>query len=385
MKKSIKFLSIILTALVVLSSFAVVSFAVETDKTTTGYRYESRFNFARILYNDFSLVTEEYFAIPGLENTLLSGDKSCTAMTPQGLTVSEDFIFISAYCGVKKYKTELEENISYGKNAEKLEKEKNHEVHNSVIYILDRETGDYLKTLVLPDSNHVGGLATDGKNLFIAKSSDKQISVISGTQINLALQTKSLTVKAAYEYSVDCECAASFVTWFDDVLWVGVFGEKNNGELRGFSFNGIFGLEEIVSAEIPAKANGACFAKLGDKICLAVNTSYGRKNPSKIYLYSVSDYGTSAMTLSEKDTYTTPPTVQNSCVYDGKVYYIYESAATCYSQVDSLFEIKSTTCPVDRVCIGKAENLFNWHCENLFLERVSAFVRAIKVVAENIF
>lgn len=385
MKKSIKFLSIILTVLVVLSSFAVVSFAAETDKTTTGYRYESRFNFARILYNDFSLVTEEYYAIPGLENTLLSGDKSCTAMTPQGLTVSEDFIFISAYCGVKKYKTELEENISYGKNAEKLEKEKNHEVHNSVIYILDRETGDLLKTLVLPDSNHVGGLATDGKNLFIAKSGDKQVSVISSTQINLALQTKSLTVKAVYEYSVDCDCTASFVTWFDDVLWVGVFDEKNNGELKGFSFNGFFGLEEIVSAEIPAKANGACFAKLGDEICLAVNTSYGRKNPSKIYLYSVSDYGTSAMTLNEKDTYTTPPTVQNSCVYDGKVYYIYESAATCYSQVDSLFETKSTTCPVDRVCIGKAENLFNWHCENLFLERVSAFVRAIKVVAENLF
>lgn len=385
MKKALKSISVILTVLVVLVTFATVSFATEYEGTTTDYRYENRFNSARILFGDFSLITEDYFAIPGLENTELI-DGNCNCMTPQGLCVTEEFVFISAYCNVKNYKADLEKNLKYGDNEDKFAAEENHVKHNSVIYILSSESGELLKTLVLPDSNHVGGLASDGENLFVAKSTDKQVSIITSKQIDKAMGSKSMTVSAEYDVSLDCDCTASFVTYYDGILWVGVFNEKENGELNGFTVDGKFtALSKIVSVEIHAKANGACFAKVNDGMCLAVNSSYGRKNPSKIYLYSVSDYGTSDMALNEKDKYTTPPTVQNSCVYDGRVYYIYESAATCYSQVDSLFETKSTTFPIDRVCIGEIENLFNWHCENLFLERVSAFVRAIKVVAENIF
>ncbi len=385
MKKALKPVGIILAVLFIAASLFTVSFAAENEGTSTSYRYENRFNAARILYNDFSLITEEYFAVPGLENTVLTDGSCCNNMTPQGLCVTEEFVFISAYCNVKNYKSDLEENLKYGDNADKLANEENHGKHNSVIYILSKETGVLLKTLVLPDTNHVGGLASDGKNLFVAKSKDEQVSIITSKQIDKAMATKSMIVSADYDVTLDCYCTASFVTYFDGVLWVGVFNEKEKGELKGFTVDGSFSaLTETVSAEIPAKANGACFAKVNGEICLAVNSSYGRKNPSKIYLYTVSDYGLADMTLNEKDTYTTPPTVQNSCVYEGRVYYIYESAATCYSQVDSPFEIKSATCPVDRVCIGSVENLFNWHCENLFLERVSAFVRAIKVVAENI-
>ncbi len=376
-----KVLSLILSVLLILSCFSVSVFAAETSED---YRYNSRFNAALIAFNDLSLITEEYFAIPGLENTVLTGDESCSAMTPQGLCVSEDYIFISAYCGIKRYKTDLEENKIFGKNKDKLAAEENHNVHNSVIYILDRESGDLLKTLVLPDDNHVGGLATDGKNLFIAKSSDKQVSIISFAQISLAMQTKSKTVKAVYEYSFDCDCTASFVTYHNDILWVGVFDEKNEGELNGYEI-GLLGLEKVTSVKIPAKANGAAFYETGGEICLVVGSSYGRKNLSKAYLYSVDFYGEENMTIKKEDIYTLPPTVQNFAFYDGKVYHIYESAATCYSQVDSLFETKSTSFPVDRVCIGQADNLFNWHNENLFLARLSAFVRAVKTVVENIF
>ncbi len=376
-KASVLFLSILL----ILSCFSVSVFAVETSKN---YRYDGRFNAALVAFNDLSLITEEYFAIPGLENTALSCDENCTAMTPQGLCVTEEYVFISAYCGIKRYKTDLEENKSFGKNKDKLVAEENHKVHNSVIYILDRETGTYLKTLVLPDSNHVGGLATDGKNLFIAKSTDKKVSVISSAQIALAMQTKSLTVKAVYEYSMDCGCTASFVTYHNGILWVGVFNEKSDGELNGYKI-GVLGLEKVASVKIPAKANGAVFCDVSGETCLAVGTSYGRKNLSKAYLYSVDSYGKDSMTLKNKGVYTLPPTVQNFAFYCDKVYHIYESAATCYSQVESLFETKSTSFPIDRVCIGQAENLFNWHNENFFLARISAFVRAVKTAAENIF
>ncbi len=376
-----KTLSLILTVLMILSCVVLSVSAAEISKD---YRYDSRFKAALVAFNDLSLITEDYYAIPGLESTVLGNEEACTAMTPQGLCATEDYVFISAYCGIKRYKSDLEENKSFGKNKDKIAAEENHKVHNSVIYILDRETGAYLKTLVLPDSNHVGGLATDGKNLFIAKSSDKQVSVISASQIALAMQTKSLTVKAIYEYSFDCGCTASFVTYHNGILWVGVFNEKSQGELNGYKID-VLSLEKVASVKIPAKANGAVFCDISGETCLAIGSSYGRKNLSKAYLYSVDSYGKDKMTLAEKVVYTLPPTVQNFAYFNGNIYHIYESAATCYSQVESLFETKSTSFPIDRVCIGQAENLFNWHNENLFLARISAFVRAVKTAVENIF
>ncbi len=376
-----KAFSLILTFCLLFTMFSLTVSAAEISKD---YRYDNRFNAALLAFNDLSLIAEEYYALPGLENTALPGDEGCSAMTPQGMCVSEDYIFISAYCGIKRYKNDLAENVNFGSNKAKLAAEENHKVHNSVIYILDRESGTYLKTLVLPDDNHVGGLATDGKNLFIAKSSDKQISVIGLAQISLAMQTKSLTVKAVYEFNFDCGCTASFVTYHNDILWVGVFDEKAEGELNGYEI-GLLGLKKVASVKIPAKANGAAFYDYEDEICLVVGSSYGRKNLSKAHLYTVDSYGEDDMQINEKDVYTLPPTVQNFAFYGDNVYHIYESAATCYSQVESLFEIKSTSFPVDRVCVGHADNLFSWHNENLFLARISAFVRAVKTVVENIF
>jgi len=56
----------------------------------------------------------------------------CEAMTPQGLAVSEDYLFISAYCSQQE--------------------------HHSQLYIIERTSGRHLKTVVLPKRPHVGGL-----------------------------------------------------------------------------------------------------------------------------------------------------------------------------------------------------------------------------------
>ncbi len=382
MKKSI---SLVLAVLMIVSCFGLSVYAAD-EKTSTDYRYDRKFLAAKLLYSDFALISEETCPIPGLEKTNVYGDV-CTCMTPQGLCVTEDYIFISAYCNVKKYKAELEENKDYGTNAEKLEAEKNHKTHNSVIYIVDRESGEYIKNMVLPDTNHVGGLATDGKVIYVAKSTDEQVSVITLKQVEKVLATKSLSVNAEYDYTVDCGCTASFVTYFDGILWVGVFNEKANGELNAFAVNNKnYELTKKLSLEIPAKANGACFTEIDGEICLAVNTSYGRKNPSQIYLFSVSDYAKGNMVISEKRRYIAPPTVQNSCVYEGKVYYIYESAATCYSEVEALFNTKSASCAVDRVCIGDVNRLFSWHSdENLFMLKLTGAINAFFEFIKSFF
>ena len=92
------------------------------------------------------------------------------------------------------------------------------------------------------------------------------------------------------------------------------------------------------------------------------------------------------MSVNQKDKYNAPPTVQNSCVYDGRVYYIYESAATCYSEVESLFDLKSTSCAIDRICIGDVDKLFNWHCqENMLSLKMKTFFAAVSDFISSLF
>ena len=81
------------------------------------------------------------YIIPGLKatRTLLTSEGDmpamCTTMTPQGLAVTEDYVFVSAYCHAKK--------------------------HNSVIYMINKESHRFIKEIILPGQPHVGGLAYD--------------------------------------------------------------------------------------------------------------------------------------------------------------------------------------------------------------------------------
>ena len=70
----------------------------------------------------------------------------CTTMTPQGLAVTEDYVFVSAYCHAKK--------------------------HNSVIYMINKESHRFIKEIILPGQPHVGGLAYDSEHQILWYSSN---------------------------------------------------------------------------------------------------------------------------------------------------------------------------------------------------------------------
>ena len=70
------------------------------------------------------------YIIPGLKYTRTflnaQGTKQavCTSMTPQGLAVTDEYVLVSAYCHTAK--------------------------HNSVIYVINKETHRFIKEVVLP-------------------------------------------------------------------------------------------------------------------------------------------------------------------------------------------------------------------------------------------
>ena len=91
----------------------------------------------------------------------------CTTMTPQGLAVTEDYVFVSAYCHAKK--------------------------HNSVIYMINKESHRFIKEIILPGQPHVGGLAYDSEHQILWYSSNTQ---------ELA-QAVSLTMESIENYDYD--------------------------------------------------------------------------------------------------------------------------------------------------------------------------------------
>ena len=72
-------------------------------------------------------------------------------MTPQGITIAGKYILLTAYDG-------------------------EHE-HASVVYVLDKKTGKYLKTIQVAGRPHLGGIAYDpvAKNIWVTGSMGKVI------------------------------------------------------------------------------------------------------------------------------------------------------------------------------------------------------------------
>ena len=320
------------------------------DATSTSYRYEREF--ARTLWYYETLrryYSEDYStAIPGLENTcfLTSGTDQ---MVPQGICIAGDFLLISAY--------------------DKSGKEK------SVLYVLSNEDAanrELLTTLVLPDRNHVGGIAYDGDNLWVAKSTDKCLSKISYMHIAEAvLSGADVYMLKDYDGEFNCGVIASFVAYQDGRLWVGtshsllsrkgvltVFRkEKSRGNADAATGTEVFetGGKAVnedtaewirqFSLEIPDYAQGIAFFSEDGTDYLLLSASHGRFQSSGLYLYeeTISD---EKVMLSANAQLEMPPMAEE-LVSDGEyTYCLFESAATCYSTVEGL----RCEYPVDRVC-----------------------------------
>lgn len=110
---------------------------------------------------DFSWRIVDKYSIPGLaptaDNDLTKGYIQCNNLCPQGLTFAGDYMLTTAYCVDG--------------------------VHTSCIFIYDKETGDYLNTLVLKEKSHVGGITYDGNNVWICHANRTSLQRIPYTAL----------------------------------------------------------------------------------------------------------------------------------------------------------------------------------------------------------
>jgi hypothetical protein len=112
--------------------------------------------------------------------------------------------------------------------------------HHSVIHVLDRETGQPVKLLILPKRPHVGGLVYDPERellwLTITGAGTGRIAALRLIDI-LADSSEATGQPINYWLTADLSeiPQASYLTQVDDQLVSGTFTLKGEGQLAFFS------------------------------------------------------------------------------------------------------------------------------------------------------
>lgn len=274
------------------------------------------------------------YVIPGLKatkTTTASGKMAmCTSMTPQGLAVTDKYLIISAYCYTHS--------------------------HNSVLYLLDKETHKFLKEIVLWDQSHVGGLAYDSEHdiLWISGQKNGVAYANSFTIDQLELYDLNRNKKPLPFHSQEplyTLTRNSFMTYHDGDLYAGYFsldGDSvieqypimSNGKLllasnrkisnaRNLDILAQYALPTSI-ADISRQVQGIAFA--GDYIFLSQSYGLG-ESKLRIYHNTLDDPDTKKYDFRDENairTITLPSKLEQIYVSDTKVYMLFEGGAYSY-------------------------------------------------------
>lgn len=157
--------------------------SVDSDKSVKSYNYPV-LNYACPSYRliDFSWSVNDKYILPGLATTVDDDIAKqyihCSNLCPQGICTAGDYLLTTAYCMDG--------------------------VHTSCVFVFDKNTGNYLNTLVLTEKSHVGGITYDGGdgmdgNIWICHSNSNRLQRIPYS----ALKTYVTGSKKCVEYKAD--------------------------------------------------------------------------------------------------------------------------------------------------------------------------------------
>lgn len=268
------------------------------------------------------------FVIPGLISTKSYNFKTgnfdtATKMTPQGLTVAGKYILITAYDG-------------------------DHE-HASVIYVIDRRTGKYLKTIQVKGKPHLGGIAYDpvGKNVWLTGSIGKSSALMAFPvkEIGKYDEKRHSPIEYIHEISIPTLERASTVTYYDNQLFVGLFNMYKRGRVASYTIsrsgknknsisnNEIKSVTGTISWSDPDGVTSMDKQVQGIAIYdnkIFVSQSYGSKD-SKLYIFP----STALHALDEKNAelvISMPPYLEQIVAYKGQLLCLFESGSRQYAK-----------------------------------------------------
>lgn len=191
------------------------------------YSFKSRRNLLSLtpevkrsaLYGRATEIDYGTYIIPGLNatQTQVFGEKKtssiCTSMTPQGLAVTEDYLLVSAYCHTS--------------------------THNSVLYVIDKHTHEFIKEIVLRNKSHVGGIAYDTihNNIWISCMSRgiPQVNAITLEQLEeYSFQDSYQPITYSQSYDLYAITRNSFLTYYNNSLYIGYYTSNSASVLEEY-------------------------------------------------------------------------------------------------------------------------------------------------------
>ncbi len=181
------------------------------------YPEEKVYDLLRDQYPEIAgALLDKSYVIPGMIQTqTLSAETgevgSSTTMVPQGIALADKYLVISAYS-------------------------KDH-LYNSVLYILDRNSGLYLKTIVLPGTPHAGGVAWDEDHnlLWITEKGSGDLAAAAAITLEtIEADDFAGTGKAVvydYEAPLNGVADAATINYHDHTLYIGTFSRAGDGRM----------------------------------------------------------------------------------------------------------------------------------------------------------
>ena len=298
-----------------------------------------------------AIMPEHAGIVPGLKSTVSISVKdgkllSSSDFVPQGIAVAGDYVLITAYDHTK---------ASY-----------------SVMYVIDKKTRRYITTFITDTTSHVGGVAYDSRNKYVWIASGSSVlgmpyaDIVNAAAVSAADPIVTAFKITEFPKTFKTLTTASYLTFFDNLLWAGKFNETDNDNIYGYYIDLI--RNEITPKyiiEAPVKAQGMTFYKPGKDVFLAVSTSFGRNNKSTLRLYKTSYdspqavEGATYKRIKKNTAYKTPifpPMSEGIAESDGLFYILFESAAKEYR--GGIDKDSSNRDRMDKYIVMKSELLF---------------------------
>lgn len=180
------------------SSIQNFDYATQVKAAQKEYTSISKTAIKKLTDYTYTIITK--YAIPGLAPTadddLTKGYIQCKNLCPQGFYFAGDYLLTTAYCM--------------------------DDIHNSCIFIYNKNSGAYLRTIVLDQKSHVGGVAYDGENVWICHAGDKALECISYKELkNYASGKQGMVARNTVTLkAIDIKPSAVTYNEADGRLWV---------------------------------------------------------------------------------------------------------------------------------------------------------------------
>lgn len=312
------------------------------DGTSTSPAWHNFKNYQKALRRNYSFINKvsnyvppmtwdgKDFVVPGLISTksynfTTKKYDSTAAMTPQGIAIVGKYILLTAYDG--------------------------DHTHASVVYVLEKRTGKYVKTIQVPGRPHLGGIAYDpvAKNIWVTSKMGKSSALASFSlkEMENYKAGSEFPIKYNHQIAIPAVEKASTVTYYDGQLFVGFFNMYGRGKVAAYTIarsgknKGSITNNEVKSVtgtlqwsdptgETTMDKQIQGIAIYQDKIFLS--QSYGSGN-SKLYVFPT----TALNALDEKNAELVielPPYLEQITAYKGQLLCLFESGSRIYARPD---------------------------------------------------